>query len=130
ALPIFMIIAVIGVASGYAIFKAKINVVAVTIASLVGVALTVYLSTAVFGSAIGTAFTSAIPDPQLQEDVLLASMLVFSILGAVLPLWSFAMPIDYLGFYVVYLVVGAIVASSFIAPRTFTPPLSAYWFWP
>jgi len=130
AIVAFMIIAVIGVASGYAIFKAKINVVAVTIASLVGVALTVYLSTAVFGSAIGTAFTSAIPDPQLQEDVLLASMLVFSILGAVLPLWSFAMPINYLGFYVAYFVVGAIVASSFIAPQTFTSPMFTNWFSP
>src|SRR6184192_1092695 len=130
AIVAFMIIAVIGVASGYAIFKAKINVVAVTIASLVGVALTVYLSTAVFGSAIGTAFTSAIPDPQLQEDVLLASMLVFSILGAVLPLWSFAMPINYLGFYVAYFVVAAIVASSFIAPQTFTSPMFTNWFSP
>src|SRR5947208_3673874 len=130
AIVAFMIIAVIGVASGYAIFKAKINVVAVTIASLVGVALTVYLGTAVFGSAIGTAFTSAIPDPQLQEDVLLASMLVFSILGAVLPLWSFAMPINYLGFYVAYFVVGAIVASSFIAPQTFTSPMFTNWFSP
>src|SRR2546427_12875699 len=130
AIVAFIIIAVIGVASGYAIFKAKINVVAVTIASLVGVALTVYLSTAVFGSAIGTAFTSAIPDPQLQENVLLASMLVFSILGAVLPLWSFAMPINYLGFYVAYFVVGAIVASSFIAPQTFTSPMFTNWFSP
>src|SRR5207237_7823056 len=72
----------------------------------------------------------AIPDPQLQEDVLLASMLVFSILGAVLPLWSFAMPINYLGFYVAYFVVGAIVASSFIAPQTFTSPMFTNWFSP
>src|SRR6266566_3245417 len=125
---IFIILALIGVASGLAIFKAKVNVVAVTALSLVAVALTVYLTQVVFGGAINTAFTSAIPDPQIQEDVMLVSMLVFSFLGAVLPLWSFAMPINYLGFYVAYFVVAAIIGSSFVVPQTFTRPMFTNWF--
>src|SRR5216117_3749311 len=124
----FIILALIGVASGLAIFKAKVNVIAVTALSLVAVALTVYLTQVVFGGAINTAFTSAIPDPQIQEDVMLVSMLVFSFLGAVLPLWSFAMPINYLGFYVAYFVVAAIIGSSFVVPQTFTRPMFTNWF--
>src|SRR5213594_1999240 len=126
----FIILALIGVASGLAIFKAKVNVIAVTALSLVAVALTVYLTQVVFGGAINTAFTSAIPDPQIQEDVMLVSMLVFSFLGAVLPLWSFAMPINYLGFYVAYFVIAAIIGSSFVAPQTFAQPLFTNWFAP
>jgi carbon starvation protein len=128
AMVSFLLIAAIGVASGFSIFKAKINVVAVTGLSLLGVALTVYLSQVVFGTAINQAFISAVPDAQLQEDVLLVAMLVFSILGAVLPLWSFAMPINYLGFYVAYFVVAAIIASSFVVPQTFVRPLFTNWF--
>src|SRR5207249_2783605 len=80
--------------------------------SLAMVALAVYLSQVVFGSAINSAFVSAVPDAQLQEDILLITMLGFSFLGAVLPLWSFAMPINYLGFYVAYFVIAAIIGSS------------------
>src|SRR3989454_1776420 len=126
----FILIAAIGVVSGYSIFKAKINVVAVTAVSLVAVALSVYLSQVVFGSAINSAFVSAVPDAQLQEDILLLSMLGFSFLGAVLPLWSFAMPINYLGFYVAYFVIAAIIGSSFVAPQTFAQPLFTNWFAP
>src|SRR5438046_9501178 len=124
----FIILDLIGVASGLAIFKAKFNVVAVTALSLFVGGLTVYLAEVVFGGAINTAFTSAIPDPQIQEDVMLVSMLVFSFLGAVLPLWSFAMPINYLGFYVAYFVVAAIIGSSFVVPQTFTRPMFTNWF--
>src|SRR3989454_7301835 len=130
AMVSFLLIAVIGVASGYAIFRAKVNVVAVTGISLAMVALAVYLSQVVFGSAINSAFVSAVPDAQLQEDILLITMLGFSFLGAVLPLWSFAMPINYLGFYVAYFVIAAIIGSSFVAPQTFAQPLFTNWFAP
>src|SRR6266699_3232468 len=114
----------------YSILKAKINVVAVTAISLAAVAVSVYLSQVVFGSAINSAFVSAVPDAQLQEDILLLSMLGFSFLGAVLPLWSFAMPINYLGFYVAYFLIAAIIGSSFVAPQTFAQPLFTNWFAP
>src|SRR6266516_3513195 len=54
-----ILIDAIGVVSGYSIFKAKINVVAVTAISLAAVAVSVYLSQVVFGSAINSAFVSA-----------------------------------------------------------------------
>jgi carbon starvation protein len=128
AMVSFILIAVIGVASGFAIFKGKVNVVAVTAISLISVGVAVYLSQVVFGTALNSAFVSAIPDAQLQEDILLLSMLGFSFLGAVLPLWSFAMPINYLGFYVAYFVIAAIIGSSFVAPQTFAAPLFTSWF--
>ena len=128
AMVSFLLIATIGVLSGFAIFKAKINVVAVTGISLASVALAVYLSQVVFGSTLNAAFVSAVPDAQLQEDILLIMMLGFSFLGAVLPLWSFAMPINYLGFYVAYFVIAAIIGSSFVAPQTFAQPLFTNWY--
>src|SRR5438552_4967726 len=130
AMVSFLLIATIGAVSGFAIFRAKINVVAVTGISLAAVALSVYLSQVVFGTVINSAFVSAVPDAQLQEDILLISMLGFSFLGAVLPLWSFAMPINYLGFYVAYFVIAAIIGSSFVAPQTFAQPLFTNWFAP
>jgi len=119
----FIIMAVLGIGAGFAVFKAKVNVLAVTALSLVLMTIFVYLVQVVFGAAINTAFTSAIPDALTQQDVILGIMLLFSFLGAVLPLWAFAMPINYLGFYVAYFVVAAIIGSSFVAPQTFQAPL-------
>lgn len=119
----FIIMAVVGVASGFAVFKAKINVLAVTAISLLIIAISVYLVQVVFGPAINKAFVSAFPDALVQQDIILGIMIIFSFLGAVLPLWSFAMPINYLGFYVAYFVVASIIVSSFVAPQTFQAPI-------
>jgi carbon starvation protein len=123
ALVSFMIIALIGVLSGVAIFKAKVNVVAVTAISLILIAATVYLVHVAFAPAINAGFIAAFPDPIVLADVILIAMLVFSILGAVLPLWSFAMPINYLGFYVAYFVIAAILGSAMVIPQTFQAPM-------
>ncbi len=123
ALVSFMIIATVGVLSGFAIFKAKINVLAVTGVSIALVAVTVYAVHVLFANAINAAFLAAFPDPMVLADVVILTMLVFSFLGAVLPLWSFAMPINYLGFYVAYFVVAAILGSSLIVPTTFQAPM-------
>ncbi len=123
ALISFMIIASIGVLSGFAMFKAKINVLAVTGVSIVLVALSVYVVHVVLANAINAAFLAAFPDPMVLADVVILTMLVFSFLGAVLPLWSFAMPINYLGFYVAYFVIAAIIGSSVIVPTTFQAPM-------
>lgn len=118
----FMVMAVLGVVSGFAVFKAKVNVLVVTAISLVLMAISVYFIQVVAANAINKAFVSAFPDSLTQQDVILGIMLLFSFLGAVLPLWSFAMPINYLGFYVAYFVVGAIFASSIVSPQTFQAP--------
>ena len=118
-----MIIAIIGVLSGVAIFKAKMNVIAVTGISIFLVAATVYLVHIVFANTINAAFVAAFPDPNVLADVILLTMLVFSFLGAVLPLWSFAMPINYLGFYVAYFVIAAILGSAMVVPQTFQAPM-------
>lgn len=119
----FMIIAVVGVLSGFAIFKARINVIAVTAISILLVASTVFLIHIVLAPAINAAFISAFPDASTLADVVLVTMLAFSFLGAVLPLWSFAMPINYLGFYVAYFVIAAILGSAMIFPQTFQAPM-------
>jgi carbon starvation protein len=123
ALVSFLAMSVIGIGAGFAVFKAKINVVAVTALSLVLLSASVYLIQVVAGSAINTAFNAAFPDALTQQDVVLGAMLAFSFLGAVLPLWAFAMPINYLGFYVAYFVVASILTSSFVVPQTFQAPV-------
>jgi carbon starvation protein len=123
ALVSFMIVSVIGVSSGFAMFKAKVNVPVVTVTSIVLIAVAVYLVHVVFPVQINSAFAAAFPDPTNAFDVVLIVMLVFSFLGAVLPLWSFAMPINYLGFYVAYFVVAAIIGSSVAIPQTFQAPM-------
>jgi carbon starvation protein len=122
ALVSFFIMAVIGIASGFAVFKAKVNVLAVTAVSLLLLAASIYVVQVVGGAAINSAFNSAFPDPIVQQDVVLGAMLIFSLVGAVVPLWAFAMPINYLGFYVAYFVIAAILGSSIVVPQTFTQP--------
>ena len=123
ALVSFIIISAVGVLSGFAIFKAKVNVIAVTAISITLVALSVYVVHVLFAPAINAAFSAAFPDPLVLADVVLLIMLLFSFLGAVLPLWSFAMPINYLGFYVAYFVIAAVIGSAFVVPQTFQAPM-------
>lgn len=118
----FMILSVIGVASGFAVFKLKVNVLAVTSLSLVLIAVSVYASQVLFASSINSAFQSAVPDYLTRQDIVLAAMLIFSFLGAVLPIWSFAMPINYLGFYVAYFVIISILGSAVFVPQSFQAP--------
>jgi carbon starvation protein len=119
----FLVMSIVGILSGFAVFKKKINVIAVTLTSLVVIAVSIYLTQVVFGASINSAFVSAFPNTNVQSDVILLTMIVFSFLGAVLPLWAFAMPINYLGFYVAYFVVAAIIGSSFAVPQTFHAPM-------
>jgi carbon starvation protein len=118
----FLAMSVIGIASGFAVFKAKVNVVAVTAISLVLLAAAVYLIQVVAGSSINTAFYNAVPDLTTEQDIMVIAMLAFSLIGAIVPLWAFAMPINYLGFYVAYFVIAAILGSSVFVPQTFNQP--------
>jgi carbon starvation protein len=55
---------------------------------------------------------------------MLVGMLAFSLIGAVVPLWAFAMPINYLGFYVAYFVIAAILGSAVFVPQGFNQPMT------
>jgi len=127
ALVSFFIMSLVGIGAGFAVFKAKVNVLVVTAISLALVAASIYLVQVVAGASINAAFNAAIPDPLTQQDVVLGAMLLFSFLGAILPLWAFAMPINYLGFYVAYFVIAGILGSSFVVPQTFQAPAFTTW---
>jgi carbon starvation protein len=130
ALLSFIIVSIIGIASGFAMFKAKVNVPAVTGISIVLIAVAIYLVHVIFVTPINAAFSAAFPDSTTAYDVVLIVMLVFSFLGAVLPLWSFAMPINYLGFYVTYFVAAGIIGSAIAIPTTFQTPMYTDFFAP
>src|SRR5881409_1894801 len=127
ALVSFFIMSLVGIGAGFAVFKAKVNVLVVTAISLALVAASIYLVQVVAGASINAAFNAAIPDPLTQQDVVLGAMLLFSFIGAILPLWAFAMPINYLGFYVAYFVIAGILGSSFVVPQTFQAPAFTTW---
>jgi carbon starvation protein len=118
----FAILSVIGIVSGLAVFRWKVNVLAVTAVSLVLIAASVYVSQVVVGPSVNAAFKAVVPDVLTRQDMILFAMLLFSFLGAVLPLWSFAMPINYLGFYVAYFVIVSIIGSAVFIPQTFNQP--------
>ena len=118
----FLVMSIIGIASGFAVFRAKVNVLAVTGISLVLLAASIYLIQVVAGSAINSAFYNAVPNLVDEQDIMIVAMLVFSLIGAVVPLWAFAMPINYLGFYVAYFVIAAILGSSVFIPQSFNQP--------
>jgi carbon starvation protein len=118
----FIFLSLIGIVSGLAVFRWKVNVLAITAVALVLIAFSVYVSQVFIGPSMNTAFAAAVPDVLTRQDVILFAMLLFSFLGAVLPLWSFAMPINYLGFYVAYFVIAAILGSSVFIPQTFQQP--------
>jgi len=118
----FMILSVVGVLAGLAVFRWKINVLAVTAVSLLIIAVSVYASQVIFASSLNSSFAASVPDLLTRQDIIIFIMLAFSFLGAVLPLWSFAMPINYLGFYVAYFVIISILGSSVFVPQTFQQP--------
>ena len=122
AMVSFFAMSIIGIASGFAVFKAKVNVIAVTAISLILLTVSIYLIQVVAGAAINSAFYAAFPDLTTEQDIVIIAMLAFSLIGAVVPLWAFAMPINYLGFYVAYFVIAAILGSAVFVPQTFSQP--------
>ncbi len=118
----FYIVALIGILAGLAIFKLRANVLLVTVLALISVVASVYATQVLFKAPITAAFNSVFPDVQMREDFWLASMIIFSFLGAVLPIWAFAMPINYLAFYLFLFATGGIISGSIFWNPTFVRP--------
>lgn len=118
----FYVVAIVGPLSGWLIFKRKVNVLAVTIGALVAIVLGIYVTQMVFKEPITAGINVLLPTPQLKEDFWIGTMLLFSFLGAVLPIWTFAMPINYLAFYLFLSATVGIVVSSFLWRPEFVAP--------
>jgi len=109
-----LIIAIIGVLAGYATYKLKANIVYTTIVAVIVMFLGIWVGMALPYSA-PLAATGAFP---LARDFWIFMTLLFCFLGAVLPIWVFIQPINYLSFYLVYAgIIGMIIGAFVGAPN-------------
>ena len=109
-IPTLMLTAA-GVITGLMLYRGRIGLIPTTLAGLV-----------IF--AIGVALA-----PHLQiggsKLVWLLFTLAFCYFGSVLPIWSFTQPINYIGFYVIFLGILGAVIGTFVGHPTFTMPAIA-----
>ncbi len=96
-----------GILAGQAIYKKRMDIIAVTLAMVV---------LSLVGVWLGTVWRI----PSASFELWLVFTLFFSYLGAVLPIWAYAQPINYISFYLVALgMIGAMI-GVFIGHPAFT----------
>jgi carbon starvation protein len=117
-----LIVTIVGMLAGYMTYKLKINIVYTTIIAVVIMFLGVWVG-------IMSPVIAPIPKDWVL-DFWMVMTLLFCFLGAVLPIWVFIQPINYLSFYLVYsgvigMILGVLVAHpnyEFPAITTFFDP--------
>ncbi len=111
-----IMLVVIGVLAGQMIYRWKVDIIITTIVAVVLVFICIWLGTQPF---ITNIFSSiyGLPDSPVvflgnTQAMVLGTLLMiaFCYLGAVLPIWSFAQPINYVSFWIVTIgMVGAVL---------------------
>lgn len=118
-IPVF-IVTIVGMLAGYMTYKLKVNIVYTTVIAVVIMFLGVWAGIA-----------SPIIAPFPKEWVLdfwMFITLLFCFLGAVLAIWVFIQPINYLSFYLVYIgVIGMILGVFIGAPNYTFPAITAFY---
>jgi carbon starvation protein len=109
-----IILAISGVLTGFLIYKRKINLIAV---SLLGIIL-----------ALGGIFLGYFLPFGGSKNVWVLFCLLFSYLGAVLPIWAYAQPINYIAFYLVSLaLLGGSLGVILLLPNISAPLFTSYY---
>jgi len=98
-----LVVTLVGVSSGYMIYKFKVNIVYTTVFAMVLMAIGIWL---------GMAFPVTVPK-EIALDFWMLCTLLFCFVGAVLPIWVFIQPINYMSFYLVYAAVIGIIGGIF-----------------
>lgn len=115
-------VTIIGVLAGYMIFKFKANIVYTTLVTVILMFVGIW---------VGVAFPTTAPLPAgLVFDFWIWMTLLFCFLGAVLPIWVFIQPINYLSFYLVYSGVIGIILGAFVAAPNYVRPMTTVFFDP
>jgi carbon starvation protein len=117
AVPFGMIsLVVIGVLAGQMIYRWKVDIIITTIVAVVLVFLFIWLGTQSFITNIFSALYGLPDSPVVflgnTQAMVLGTLLMiaFCYLGAVLPIWSFAQPVNYVSFWIVTLgMIGAVL---------------------
>ena len=104
---------VLGVVTGYLIYRARVDILIITVVMVVLSFFAVWFGT--------------VAPIQGSYDVWLLYTLFFCYLGATLPIWLYAQPINYIAFYLVFIgMIGAIL-GIFIGRPDFTAPAFTSW---
>ena len=98
-----LVVTLVGVISGYMVYKFKVNIVYTTVFAIIVMAIGIWL---------GMAFPLSVPK-ELSLDFWMFWTLLFCFVGAVLPIWVFIQPINYMSFYLVYAAVIGIIVGIF-----------------
>ncbi|MEM2699072.1 MAG: carbon starvation CstA family protein [Ignisphaera sp.] len=111
-----LVTTVIGVIAGYLTYKLKVNIVITTVIAIIVMYLGVYL---------GLMIPIKIDLGVWTIDFWMWVVLIFCFLGAVLPIWVFIQPINYLSFYLVYfgiigMIIGTFSGISYASPTVTT----------
>jgi carbon starvation protein len=114
-LPV-LITTVIGMLAGYLTYKLKVNIIITTVIAVILMYVGVYL---------GLLLPIKVDLGVWTIDFWMWIVLIFCFLGAVLPIWIFIQPINYLSFYLVYfgiigIIVGMFSGISYAAPAVTT----------
>lgn len=98
-----LVVTLVGVLSGYMVYKFKVNIIYTTILAIVVMAIGIWL---------GMLFPISVPK-DVALDFWTFWTLLFCFVGAVLPIWVFIQPINYMSFYLVYAAVIGIIGGIF-----------------
>jgi carbon starvation protein len=104
-----------GVLVGFLLYRAKINLVLISIIGLV-----------IFYGALVAGHWVQIALPGARANWVLWTLfaLLFSFFGSTMPVWSFVQPINYLGFYIIFIgMIGAVI-GIFVGHPTLTAPVA------
>ncbi|MBI4652395.1 carbon starvation protein A [Candidatus Desantisbacteria bacterium] len=95
------------------IYKSQINLAIVTI-----IGLSLFYGAMVLGNSLPLKFGS----PEANQIFWVIFALVFSFFGSILPIWSFVQPINYLGFYIIFIGMIGIILGVIIGHPNLTAP--------
>jgi len=98
-----LIVTLVGVLSGYMVYKFKVNIIYTTTFAIVVMAIGIWL---------GMLFPISVPK-EIALDFWMFWTLLFCFVGAVLPIWVFIQPINYMSFYLVYAAIIGIIGGTF-----------------
>ena len=98
-----LVVTLVGVLSGYMVYKFKVNIIYTTTFAIIVMAIGIWL---------GMLFPITVP-AAYALDFWMFWTLLFCFVGAVLPIWIFIQPINYMSFYLVYAAVIGIIGGIF-----------------
>lgn len=128
-----LIVTLVGVLAGYMTYKIKASIVYTTIIAVIIMFLGIWVGIA---QPLVAPFPPSPPPPAPPTpfpnalDFWMFITLLFCFLGAVLPIWVFIQPINYLSFYLVYAGIIGVIIGAFVGAPNYQQPVTTVFFDP